>query len=287
MTQHSIIWGMSGKGHDASIVVFKNKSVVFESYTQNKEHDVDIIEKIKQKHGKPDLVVWYENPWKKMLRQWWTGYKNSYNANNVSKYLKSKNIHCEYTYIDHHKSHCGHMYESPYKNPIVIVADSIGEIDCTSVWHNNKKMASISYPHSIGLFYSSMTKAGGLQPNKEEGLFEKIASENIVDLDLKSHIKEKYIVDHSWAPLFKINLHKGADMSIKPEHLAPVTQSIFEDLIINMHNHWTKKLNCNEVIFSGGCAFNKSVRKKIDIWVPKNPGDGGSARSCVWSFLNA
>ena len=68
---HNIIWGMSGKGHDASIVVFKNESVVFESYTQDKEHDAAIIEKIKQEHGEPDLVVWYENPWKKMLRQWW------------------------------------------------------------------------------------------------------------------------------------------------------------------------------------------------------------------------
>ena len=51
-------------------------------------------------------------------------------------------------------------------------------------------------------------------------------------------------------------------------------QSIFEDLISNIYNHWTMKLNCTEVIFTGGCAFNKGIRNKINIWVPSNPGDG-------------
>ena len=83
-----IIWGMSGKGHDASIVVFKDYSVVFESYTRDSEHDIAVIEKIKHDHGEPNLVVWYENPWKKMLRQWWDGHKNVYASNNISKYLK-------------------------------------------------------------------------------------------------------------------------------------------------------------------------------------------------------
>lgn len=281
-----IIWGMSGKGHDASIVVFKDYSVVFESYTRDSEHDVAVIEKIKHDHGEPNLVVWYENPWKKMLRQWWDGHKNVYASNNISKYLKSKNINCPYTYVDHHRSHYGHSFQSPYDNPLVIVADSIGEFDCTSVWYNNRKISSINYPHSIGLFYSSMTQASGLRPNCDEGLFERIASENEIDLDLKDHIKKLFIVEHDWAPLFKVNLHKGTDIRISAELLAPVVQSIFEDLIINIYNHWTTKLNCNEVIFTGGCAFNKGIRNKINIWVPANPGDGGSAKSCVWSYLN-
>ena len=47
MKNYDIIWGMSGKGHDASIVVFYAGAVVFESYTRDTEHNIDVIEKLK------------------------------------------------------------------------------------------------------------------------------------------------------------------------------------------------------------------------------------------------
>jgi carbamoyltransferase len=281
------IWGMSGKGHDASIVVFKNSKVVFENYTRDREHDILIINQIKEAYDEPDLVVWYENPWKKMFRQWWDGHKNFYSENNIKRYLRSKGITCRYHHLDHHRSHSGHQYDSPYGNPLVIVADSIGDIDCTSVWLKNKKLASINYPHSIGLFYSSMVKATGMIPNQDEAEFEKISKQYEIDYDFKAYIKDRFIVDHIWAPLFKTNLHKGTKLNVSPEILAPVTQSIFEDMIEKIYYHWTSRVKCDGVVFAGGCAFNKSIRDKINVWVPKNPGDGGSARSCVWSYLNA
>ena len=282
----SNIWGMSGKGHDASIVILKNNEIVFEHYSADKEHNAELIRKLKTEFGAPDLIIWYENPWKKMIRQWWDGHSNVYANNNIKAYLKSKGLNCKYSCIDHHRSHAGHLYDSPYSNAIVIVADSIGDIDCTSIWYNNKNIASINYPHSIGLFYSSMVQTVGLQPNKDESLFEKIANKNPIDYKLKNFLVNKYIVNHEWAPLFKLNLHKGINESISAELLAPAVQSIFEDLIIKMYTYWTNKLKCDNVIFSGGCAFNKSIRNKINIWVPNNPGDGGSARSCIWSYLN-
>ena len=131
-----------------------------------------------------------------------------------------------------------------------------------------------------------MVQASGLLPNKDEALFEKIANENPIDYKIKDFLSKKYIIEHEWAPLFKLNLHKGNNESAPPELLAPAVQSIFEDLIIKMHRYWTNKLKCNNVIFSGGCAFNKSIRNKINIWVPNNPGDGGSARSCIWGYIN-
>jgi hypothetical protein len=42
---------MSGKGHDASIVVFENYCAVFASYTCGVEHDPIIIEKLKHDYG--------------------------------------------------------------------------------------------------------------------------------------------------------------------------------------------------------------------------------------------
>ena len=281
------IWGMSGKGHDASIVVFKNSEIVFENYTRNTEHDINIIQEVREIYGEPDLVVWYENPWKKMFRQWWDGHRRFYSSNNIKAYLKSKDIHCRYTYVDHHESHAGHRYDSPYKNPLIIVADSIGDIDCTSVWHNRKKLVSINYPHSIGLFYSSMVAASGLIPNKDEAKFEKASTEHEVNEEVKHYIKDRFIVKHEWAPLFKENMHKGVYFNMPIDKLAPAVQSIFEDMIVKVHNYWIKRVECDGVVFAGGCAFNKGIRNKIDLWIPKNPGDGGSARSCVWSYLNA
>jgi predicted NodU family carbamoyl transferase len=59
----------------------------------------------------------------------------------------------------------------------VVVIDAVGEWDTVSIWGamydrnyraTYKKLWSQSYPHSIGLFYSAITKRIGLHPLDEE-----------------------------------------------------------------------------------------------------------------------
>ena len=80
---------------------------------------------------------------------------------------------CEY-HLKHHESHAAAAYyTAPFSNDIVIVViDAIGEWQCSSIWiPKDEKLECVwcdNYPHSIGLFYSAITKRIGLKPNEDE-----------------------------------------------------------------------------------------------------------------------
>jgi predicted NodU family carbamoyl transferase len=303
-----IIWGMSGKGHDASVTVWgPNKitglpTLLYENYTRNKRHNKSEIKKL-LRYGKPDRIVWYEKPFKKALRMLYAGQEKPFKRNRIKSYLKDL---CDFplpkcVYINHHEAHAAHFYDSPFKEALIFVIDSIGEWDCTSVWKGKSysghlvKLDSVSYPDSLGLWYSSMTKAAGLKPNSDEGTFESLYDESQLD-EFALRAVEKYIMPHEWRPMFWKNLHRGVGDSLPgpkkftPIEIATATQFVFSQKVTKMITHWCEKEQINNVVLAGGCAFNKSVRKDItdlgfNLWVPNNPGDGGSAKSCVNAYL--
>ena len=302
-----IIWGMSGKGHDASVTVWgPNETtglieLLHEDYTRDKKHDKEHLDQLLM-YGDPELVVWYEKPWKKAFRMLYAGQPQAFRRNMLRSYLKEvMSIKCKVVCIDHHEAHSGHFYDSPFDEALIFVIDSIGEWDCTSVWRGKSysghlvKLDRVSYPDSLGLWYSSMTKVAGLKPNSDEGKLESMSDDNHLD-EYALRAVEKYIMPHSWKPMFWENLHRGVGDSLPgpkkftPVEIATATQFAFSQKITKMIQHWCDKEKINNVVLAGGCAFNKGVRKDItdlgyDLWVPDNPGDGGSAKSCVNVYL--
>lgn len=292
-----IIWGMSGKGHDASITVWDSGTLYHESYSRESRHNQDEIYGL-LKYGDPELVVWYENPYTKAIRQWYAGQPNPIKRNNVTSYLKSLGINCKWTYVQHHEAHAAHYYDQDtFDEAIVVVIDSIGEWDCTSVWHaKDKKLVKLGqqrYPDSVGLFYSSMVKEAGMTPQKDEATFESLASIGMVNDRLLSDMKHDLLITHPWRPVFARSMHRGLGGLYEQYNqieIASTAQHLFEEIVMNTVKYWTKHLKCKNVILSGGCAFNKGIRSRIKengyrLWVPNNPGDGGSAKSCVLAYL--
>ena len=121
-----IYWGMVGNSHDASLAVFKDGLLVWAS-TANKFSDVPNdpkhspiqIQTAIQSYGKPDLVVWYENPWSKSFRQWMAGQGSLFGClkeNNIDKYLADLGIYCPVKYMKHHHSHAAYGYYTQH-NP--------------------------------------------------------------------------------------------------------------------------------------------------------------------------
>ena len=53
-----------------------------------------------------------------------------------------------------------------------MVIDAIGEFDTASIWHwkegTLRKVHSVKFPSSLGLFYSAMTAHVGLKPMEDE-----------------------------------------------------------------------------------------------------------------------
>lgn len=298
-----IIWGMSKNGHDWSVAIFKDNNLgnrfklVNTISGKGSRHTPECIDEAK-KNGKPDLVIWYENPYLKSIRQFIAGQKHPFKRNNIKRYLRDLNINCKWKYVGHHESHAAAFYNSGFKDATIVVLDSIGEFDCTSIWKAKdgklKKIKSTKYPHSIGLFYSAMTDRIGLKPQQDEAVFEKISRSYTPFSQLVAQMENDIIKQWDPLPKFRVNFHRGARQmwwdSGKKE-IASAARTIFEILVTKVLIHAKEITNSRNIVLSGGVVFNKSVpniaSKLFDnIYIPPNPSDSGSAEGAVLAYLN-
>ena len=93
--------------------------------------------------------------------------------------------------------------------------------------------------------------------------------------------------------MFTTNMHRGIGWwrpTFTPEEIAPAAQQVFEDLVMKISDYASSKLPSTNLVLSGGCAFNRGVRDKLNnkwdqVYYPPNPGDAGSAETCVLAYL--
>ena len=299
-----ITWGISANSHDAAIAVFCDEKLVFASHSERFsgiKNDRDLCDGLvnyAKRWGEPDRIYWYENPYLKTARQLFAGQGFKWKDNSIRKYLKRWNIHAPIHYSNHHHSHAAlGYYSSPFDNATVVVIDAIGEFDTLTIWKADKlklkKLYSLKFPHSVGLWYSAMTQRVGLKPNEDEYILMGMAAygdaSKLYDTIRSDFIEEapsKNLID------FKQNLHRGCldwhpDLTIKDSfEIAASVQSIYEDLFIRILGHaWSLNPSGNLVLM-GGCALNCSANRLTgeyfrNTWIYPNPGDAGSAIGAV------
>lgn len=292
-----IIWGMSKNGHDWAIAIFKDKEYLRTISGKGRRHTLKAIVEA-EAYGEPDLVIWYENPYLKAIRQFLAGQKNPFKRNNIRKYLKDLNINCKWTYVGHHESHAAAFYKSGFEDATIVVLDSIGEFDCTSIWKAEngklKKLKSSKYPHSIGLFYSAMTDRIGMKPQQDESKFEELSNKQHFPFSLlQTHIEMDLIKQFTPLPKFKKNLHKGVRgmwWGKNKKEIANATKVIFEQLVQAVLWQARNITDSRNIVLSGGVAFNKSMPKLVgktwdNLYIPPNPSDSGSAETAVLAYF--
>ena len=248
--------------HTESLAIIKDEECVF----YPKHIDTSLV--------CTDEIAFYEKPLLKRTRQFYAGqYKTSFK--NINLKLKPK------YYFSHHLSHAANAFQtSNFDTANIIVADSIGEWDTLSVWNAKyengnatyKKIYSKKYPFSFGLFYSSIVQLVGMKPNCDENKFMELSMMGRVIPDLLLDMNEQ--LEHR-------NNHKGCKgfySNYSSEDLSATCQALLEYKLLQVFKNYQHKNIC----FSGGVAFNSlAVAKLVDIgyniFVPKNPGDPGSA----------
>ena len=296
-----ISWGISANSHDAALAVFVDQHLAFASHSERysgKKNDRDLDDQLVQaalEYGQPDQVYWYENPYKKTLRQLRAGQGWKWSDNNIKRYLSRWNITAPIKYNNHHHSHAAAgYYTSGFDDACVLVIDAIGEFETMTIWKGSgnrlKKLWSQSYPHSIGLFYSAMTQRVGLKPNEDEYILMGMAAYG----KHKDYLHSMYtdIIDDTNKFTFKRNLHRGCldwrpDLTVKDSfEIAATTQYVYEQMFYNAlmkAQHMTKSTN---LVLMGGCALNCSANRFTGrfferTWIMPNPGDAGSAIGAV------
>ena len=257
------IIGISEGFHDAALCVIRDRKIIHASQSERysgvkNDKWVNPSQWPVSKQYQPDVVAYYEKPFKKNLRRLWAG--QSWQKPRV-KY------DCSFS---HHESHAAAgYYTSPFNECNILVIDAIGEWDTISIWKAKddkmKKIRSWKYPYSLGLLYSAITQRIGLKPNEDE----------YITMGMSAFGNPKYdLSDLLWE-----NNHKGVG-DIYPDaedsDLAASIQDLYEKELLKL----VELCPHENLVLMGGCALNCAANSKIkgkNIWIMPAPGDAGSA----------
>jgi len=204
--------------------------------------------------------------------------------------------------IDHHLSHmASSFYVSEFDDAVNLSIDGFGDF-CSTAWGVGKKKniridKKILFPHSIGIFYQTLTqylgfrnygdeyKLMGLAPYGKPIYLEKLNKilkinkfDGTFKLNLDYFLHHKDEVNFKWentSPIFS-NLYsnelikllgperkKNEEITQYHKDLASSVQEIFENFLINLLNILHKKYKIDNLTLSGGCAMNSAANGKI------------------------
>ena len=305
------ILGISAGYHDAAVsLISPTGEILFaghsERYSKNK-NDADLHSALLDEidFGAVDTIAYYEKPWKKQLRQWYSGQGIEWDKFTTPRVLSQQldfDDHCSgIDYLDlfpiksynHHLSHAAAGFQtSPYDRATVVVIDAIGEWDTVSIWGASydrrgraqyKKLWRQTYPHSIGLFYSAITGRIGLRPLDEEYITMGMAAWGRPQWE---HALELSLVDNIEKLTFRQNLHTGVAADFLPtasdEDLAASAQNLVERLIESVMLRARDSVWSQNLVYMGGVALNCLANRRLgqwfeNIWIMPNPGDAGSS----------
>jgi len=292
-----ITWGITALNHDASIAVIKDDKLAFWAQSRNYTYLGDellckpLIYDVLA-HGKPDQIAWYERPLIKKFRQLYAGqYADAFDSQVLpSNYLNKLPIpSIPIKYFSHHKTHAAAgFYTSTFDSAAIVVLDAIGEWESASIWKgtgkNLTKLWSVSYPTSLGLFYSAFTKLIGYKPLAEEHLLQR-------DSELGAYSRYyETVADYFKSPMqARYNLHRGVynwPHKISSRHdrydIATAVQRVFEEQVIWVMYKALELTGDRNLVYMGGCAMNSKARQHIlplwdNVWGLAVPGDSSSA----------
>jgi carbamoyltransferase len=301
----SSILGISAGFHDAAISLVSDQGDILfaghaERYSKVKNDpylNLKIMDELSA-YAPATTVSYYERPWAKQLRQWYSGQGIEWDKLDAKRIITDQlggffKFNGKVQTYNHHLSHAAAGFQtSPFTDAVVVVCDAIGEWDTATIWQASydregraqyKKLWGQKYPHSLGLFYSAMTKRIGLKPNEDEYILMGMAGwGKPVELD------EMYrtCVDSLDDFTFNQNFHAGVDSSFlsnaKDEDIAATTQALTEWAIRRLIEKAHMLSNSRNLVYMGGVALNCSANAEIghyftDIWIMPNPGDAGSS----------
>lgn len=301
MMKNRIIWGINDSSHDAALSVVANGKIVFAGHSERYDkikNSYCISENLVEnalEYGMPDSIAYFEKRFKKRARRAIFGginggYRNLYK----NKFSFLSNI--PEVQFSHHASHAAAgYYTSGFSDATVVVVDAIGEFETASIWmakgKNIKKMFSLRYPTSFGLFYSAFTHLVGLKAGTEEYILMGMSSYGD---------KSKYFGKiNQLFPAFnkqKINFHVGVEnwgeiYSDQDRYdIAAAAQYVYELRIVEFMRFAKSINNSNNLVFMGGCALNCKANTIISsdwgkVWIMPNPGDAGSSLGAALAHL--
>jgi carbamoyltransferase len=268
-----------------------------------------------------DYITVSRNPWAKFEKKIFHTLKNrvsvkavlnrganSLKINQIKDEIAEKlgyqaeEIKAELKLIEHHRSHMASAFHiSPFEESAILSIDGMG--DFTSTMRGTGKgiklkvIDSVTYPHSLGILYTSFTqylgfphygdeyKMMGLSPYGRPNMVDQIKNEiihfkknGLFELNGKyfRHFKEGVnmsweggapFVDSIFSDLFIEKFgparQKGDELTQHHKDLAASVQQVTEELIFHMAEDLYQKTGLENICVTGGVAQNSVANGKL------------------------
>jgi len=336
------ILGISCFYHDSSAALLKNGKIIAaaaeERFTR-KKHDISFpinainycLKSQNVSINDVKYISFYEKPllkFERILSQHLEMFPKSYGSfisslpfwinkklriiKIVKKKLKYKD---DVLFIEHHLAHAASSFlASPFEESAILTVDGVGEWSTTTYGLGKGEdihlMKEIKFPHSLGLFYSTITAYLGFRVNNSEykvmGLSaygQRNKEKNVYYNKLKKAIDFKkdgsyrlnmdYFVYHYGQKMPSKKLCRLLDGPIRKRNsiinqrhkdIAAALQIITEEVIIKMLKYLYGITGFDNIVLSGGVALNSVLNGKIikktpfkNFWIQPAAGDDGAS----------
>ena len=234
-------------------------------------------------------------------------------------------------FVEHHPSHLASaFFVSPFDDAAICAIDGFGDYLSTSmaIGKGNKLdvLARVSYPHSLGVFYTAVTQFLGFPNYGDEFKVMGLAPYGVPDhvaelrrlLTLKPNgmfeLNRPYFrhwdegVDMEWdggsptmGRLYTPELERllgparAKDEPLSPYHenLARSLQAVYEECAFHVLNGLWERTKNPRLCMAGGCAMNSVANGKIrestpftDVYVQPAASDNGTALGAAYYVWN-
>lgn len=214
-------------------------------------------------------------------------------------------------FSEHHLSHAASaFFPSPFEEAAVLTMDGLGEWTTTTVSHGQgnslRPLKEIHFPHSLGLFYSTLTTFCGFKVNSGEyklmglapygkPIYKELILKNLISLreDGSFKLNLKYFNFSSTEKMFTNHLSllfntppRTPETHIEQVYMdiAASTQVVLNEAILNITKHIADELSTRNLCLAGGVALNCVSNSQIikqglfkNVWVQPAAGDAGGA----------
>jgi len=231
-------------------------------------------------------------------------------------------LRAEFYPVEHHIAHLASAYHfSDFQDSVVLSVDGFGDFS-SAAWgealngeiHIQRK---VPFPHSLGLFYETVTQFIGFPHYGDEYKVMGLASygkpiylnemreiaytenDGGYKLNMRYFLhqtgKAKYGIDkgiprsenffsEEWTKLLGKHRAPGEELTQRHKDIAASAQAIYEENLFHLLNKIAANTSIRNLSFAGGCAMNSVANGKIaentpfkSIYIPPAAGDAGGS----------
>ena len=244
-----------------------------------------------------DVVAYYESPSKKLSRQLWAQVSDHKlpDLARLDPLRPEREIRERLGYLgpidffDHHLSHAASAYYfSGFPEAAVLTVDGVGEWATTSYGRGSgddlEQLEEVEFPHSIGLFYSTITsylgfrvnsdeyKVMGLAPYGKPTLVEPLRQLLISQPQGQFRLGLEFFDFLGGPRMYSQRLcellgqparARGAELTTFHKDLARSLQTVLEDVLLEKARYLADRVGSRSLCMGGGVALNCVANGRI------------------------